>query len=39
LRFGLGRFNDAADVDFAVQRVVEAVRKLRNLTSLPAAKV
>src|SRR4051794_30427610 len=38
LRFGLGRFNDAADVDFAVQRVVEAVGKLRNLTGLPAAK-
>jgi cysteine desulfurase len=39
LRFGLGRFNDAADVDFAVQRVVEAVRKLRKLTSQPAVKV
>jgi cysteine desulfurase len=39
LRFGLGRFNDAADVDFAVERVVEAVRKLRKLTSLPPAKV
>jgi cysteine desulfurase len=39
LRFGLGRFNDAADVDFAVQRVVEAVGKLRDLTGLPAAKV
>ena len=25
LRFGLGRFNDAADVEFAVERVVEAV--------------
>ncbi len=31
LRFGLGRFNTAADVDFAVARVVEAVRKLRKL--------
>jgi cysteine desulfurase len=31
LRFGLGRFNTAADVDFAVHRVVEAVRKLRKL--------
>jgi cysteine desulfurase len=39
LRFGLGRFNNVADVDFAVGRVVEAVGKLRNLTSLPAAKV
>jgi cysteine desulfurase len=38
LRFGLGRFNDAADVDFAVQRVVEAVRKLRKLTGMPAAR-
>jgi cysteine desulfurase len=39
LRFGLGRFNDSADVDFAVQRVVDAVRKLRKLTGMPAAKV
>jgi cysteine desulfurase len=39
LRFGLGRFNDAADVDFAVERVVDAVRKLRRLTGMPAAKV
>lgn len=39
LRFGLGRFNDAADVDFAVEHVVDAVRKLRKLTGLPAAKV
>jgi cysteine sulfinate desulfinase/cysteine desulfurase-like protein len=33
LRFGLGRFNNAADVDFAVERVVDAVRRLRKLTS------
>jgi cysteine desulfurase len=39
LRFGLGRFNDAADVDFAAERVVAAVQKLRKLTSQPAAKV
>jgi cysteine desulfurase len=39
LRFGLGRFNDAADVDFAVQRVVEAVGKLRKLAGMPAGKV
>jgi cysteine desulfurase len=39
LRFGLGRFNDPADVDFAVERVVDAVRKLRKLTGMPAAKV
>jgi cysteine desulfurase len=37
LRFGLGRFNDAADVAFAIERVVEAVRRLRKLTSWPAA--
>jgi cysteine desulfurase len=39
LRFGLGRFNDAADVEFAVERVVDAVGKLRKLTGIPAAKV
>lgn len=37
LRFGLGRFNDAADVAFAIERVVDAVRNLRKLTSSPAA--
>jgi cysteine desulfurase len=31
LRFGLGRFNTAADVDFAVCQVVRAVRELRKL--------
>jgi cysteine desulfurase len=36
LRFGLGRFNTPADVDFAVERVVEAVQRLRKLTSWPA---
>ena len=39
LRFGLGRFNNAADVDFAVERVADAVPKLRKLTGMPAAKV
>jgi cysteine desulfurase len=39
LRFGLGRFNDAADVDFAVERVVDAIGKLRELRGMPAAKV
>ncbi|MHB1035088.1 MAG: cysteine desulfurase family protein [Pirellulales bacterium] len=29
LRFGLGRFNTAADVDFAVETVTAAVRQLR----------
>jgi len=33
LRFGLGRFNTEADVDFAAERVVEAVRNLRQLSS------
>jgi cysteine desulfurase len=37
LRFGLGRFNNQADVDFASDRVVESVRRLRQLTSFPAA--
>jgi cysteine desulfurase len=32
LRFGLGRFNTDADVDFAVERVVQAVERLRNLS-------
>jgi cysteine desulfurase len=36
LRFGLGRFNTPEDVDFAISRVVPAVRKLRKLTSWPA---
>ena len=33
LRFGLGRFNPAAEVDRAVERVVHAVGQLRKLTS------
>lgn len=37
LRFGLGRFNTAADVEFAALRVVEAVLRLRKLTSWAAA--
>jgi cysteine desulfurase len=32
LRFGLGRFNTEEEVDFAAERVVEAVRRLRQLT-------
>ncbi len=35
LRFGLGRFNTEADVDFAVERVVQAVQQLRQLSSWP----
>jgi cysteine desulfurase len=38
LRFGLGRFNTEAEVDSAARRVVRAVRQLRNLAALPAAK-
>lgn len=34
LRFGLGRFNTAEDVEFAVQTVGEAVRRLRKLSSM-----
>jgi cysteine desulfurase len=35
LRFGLGRFNTMGDVEFAAERVVESVRRLRKLTSWP----
>jgi cysteine desulfurase len=34
LRFGLGRFNTLDDIDFAVAAVVEAVERLRKLSSL-----
>lgn len=34
LRFGLGRFNTVDEVDFAVEAVTEAVRRLRKLRSL-----
>jgi cysteine desulfurase len=33
LRFGLGRFNTAEDVEFAIERVVAAVAKLRSLAN------
>jgi cysteine desulfurase len=33
LRFGLGRFNTEADVEFAIERVVQAVHRLRQLSS------
>jgi cysteine desulfurase len=36
LRFGLGRFNTSGDVDFAIERVVDAVGRLRKLTTMPA---
>ena len=31
LRFGLGRFNDCEEVDFAIQTVTEAVDRLRKM--------
>ncbi len=34
LRFGLGRFNTQADVDFAIEAVSEAVTRLRKMSSL-----
>jgi cysteine desulfurase len=34
LRFGLGRFNTAEEVDFAVQSLAEAVRRLRQMSSI-----
>jgi cysteine desulfurase len=34
LRFGLGRFNTQADVDFAIEAVSEAVSRLRKMSSL-----
>ncbi|HEY2839247.1 MAG TPA: aminotransferase class V-fold PLP-dependent enzyme [Pirellulales bacterium] len=34
LRFGLGRFNTAEEVEFAISAVVEAVGRLRKLSSM-----
>ena len=34
LRFGLGRFNTADEVEFAIDAVAEAVNRLRKLSSL-----
>jgi cysteine desulfurase len=36
LRFGFGRFNSVADIDFAIDRVTTAVKELRKLTSWPS---
>jgi cysteine desulfurase len=34
IRFGLGRFNTEADVDYVVDRVVREVRRLRDMSPL-----
>ena len=34
LRFGIGRFNTAEEIDFAARLVIENVRRLRELSSL-----
>jgi cysteine desulfurase len=34
LRFGIGRFNTAEEIDFAIEAVSQAVRRLRKLSSL-----
>jgi cysteine desulfurase len=36
LRFGLGRFNTAAEVEFVVQRLAETVARLRGMAATPA---
>ncbi len=34
LRFGLGRFNTPADIEFAIESVTQVVRRLRKLSSM-----
>jgi cysteine desulfurase len=34
IRFGLGRFNTQADVDYAAEKVIDVVKKLRELSPL-----
>jgi cysteine desulfurase len=34
LRFGLGRFNTPAEVEFAIESVAQVVRRLRKLGSV-----
>jgi len=38
IRFGLGRFNTEHEVDYTVRRVVEEVRRLREISPLYKAK-
>jgi cysteine desulfurase len=38
LRFGLGRFNTAEEIDYTIGRVVEEVRRLRDLSPLYKAR-
>jgi cysteine desulfurase len=34
IRFGLGRFNTEEEVDYAAERVIDVVKKLRELSPL-----
>jgi cysteine desulfurase len=38
LRFGLGRFNTEGEIDFAARRVIEEVRRLRDISPVYKAK-
>ncbi|HZP33272.1 MAG TPA: IscS subfamily cysteine desulfurase [Candidatus Acidoferrales bacterium] len=38
IRFGLGRFNTQEEVDYVIQRVIEVVRRLRELSPLYEAR-
>ena len=37
LRFGLGRFTTAADIEVAVQTVTESIQKLRRISGYQSA--
>ncbi len=38
IRFGLGRFNTAEEIDYTIQRVVEEVKRLREISAAYKAK-